>query len=436
MIRAVFNMAQIANARRAFQKLKRERFRQTGTNTRNEQLTCTKYQDAAESGCLRLFLHRPPSKRVLETRNVNGESILHIATRRGYLDIVKACVNLGADIRAIDKIHNTLLHKAADRCDLDIFRYFLELELNPDRYNRKRETPLHIAIQQKNLALVKLLVDLKVNLNARDNFGYCVLHRAVRVGNIDIVQKLIQCGSLIHTTDNDGNTPLHDAIKFGNLDIISCLLLTNQTKIDFKNLNGNTALHYAVLLCKDVVDVQCVCLLKDVYGANVTVQNKSGYTPLHLAAHFNRVLVARELLRVDDVHTDFDQRDQDLVTQLKNCDGDTALHCAARSTKVDTNIMHQYYVQRRSRANQGILDSDPLNVFKSEMPCDNMILLLLHRGFVQNAINEMGDTPLEVAKKTLNKYTANLLKAIEMRYVDILSRHKHILPKPSKIYTR
>lgn len=108
---------------------------------------------------------------------------------------------------------------------------------------------------------------------------------------------------------------LIDAIKDDEYDDVEDILSGKGVKINKKDKKGRTALHYAVQVSKDIVDL----VLEQ--EPNVDIRDKNGDTPLHLAVSSDlrtkyKLRIIRALI------------DADVKLDKKNDDGDTPLHIA------------------------------------------------------------------------------------------------------------
>ncbi|KAM7154789.1 uncharacterized protein WM277_011088 [Molossus nigricans] len=91
--------------------------------------------------------------------------------------------------------------------------------------------------------------------------------------------------------DNNNETALIQAVKYQQEECAT-ILLDNGAYPDVANINGNTALHYAVLGHNmAIVEKLLSC------RANLEVKNRDGLTPLSLAQRENRKQVVSLLLK-------------------------------------------------------------------------------------------------------------------------------------------
>ena len=128
-------------------------------------------------------------------------------------------------------------------------------------------------VEDGNIQLVKNYIDSGYNLNIQDEYGYTPLIYAILKDNIEIVELLLNAGADIK---------------------IVKLLLNADADVDKQNINGDTALIFAVK------NLEIVKLLLD-SGADIDKQNNKGYTALTAAASNNNLEVVEFLL---DYHAD------------------------------------------------------------------------------------------------------------------------------------
>ena len=102
------------------------------------------------------------------------------------------------------------------------------------------------AVKDNTLDIVKILLDKGADPKEKVNHGLTPLMIATQGGKYDTAKLLIEHGANIDNHENlFGNVPLHLAISFGHIRILR-LIIENHASIDFKALDGATALTYAV----------------------------------------------------------------------------------------------------------------------------------------------------------------------------------------------
>ena len=267
---------------------------------------------------------------------------LIVAVQSGNLDCVKVLLNYKADI---EEQGESLRYR--DRCDsfpymyytgpplfvaaangnLDILSYLVEqgasvnASSSSGRYtfppfdNKFQYTPLIVAFRNGHFDAFTFLIDKGADVNLQDHDGYTALHYAVESENFDAFSWLVYNGADVNLQYRNGQSALH----FASSDICQCLiqnqadidvrdsryctpliqascnndvkkvamLIENGAKVDLQDMNGNTALHHAVLNSYYSLDFECtpdICLALLTAKASIHLCNSQGWTPLLLAS--------------------------------------------------------------------------------------------------------------------------------------------------------
>jgi hypothetical protein len=116
------------------------------------------------------------------SQNVNSQDFtdsatpLHLASKRGHLEVARMLIERGADVSAQDK---------------------------------DGQTPLHLASQAGRVNVARMLVERDAEVSAQDKDGQTPLHQASQVGELEVACMLIERGVDVSAPNKDGRTPLH-----------------------------------------------------------------------------------------------------------------------------------------------------------------------------------------------------------------------------------
>ncbi|XP_052794552.1 uncharacterized protein LOC128227766 isoform X1 [Mya arenaria] len=135
-----------------------------------------------------------------------GDNPIHLAARRGKLEIIKKMVQAGANVDQQNQAGgNTAMHYAAKYGYLDVVRYLQSegADLNP--YNSEGETPLHKAVQGQPMEVIETLVELGMDKNIANKVnGDTPLHTAMQVGAQESMEALLIVGAKTNVLNRDG----------------------------------------------------------------------------------------------------------------------------------------------------------------------------------------------------------------------------------------
>ncbi len=223
-----------------------------------------------------------------------------LASRKGYIDIIKTLIKAGLDCNFKDNINglNYLMilldnfHLHEEKLNQEILDLFLSngIDINDKdfdgdtiliraldgRYEKfakllidsgadiniqsgsSGSSALILAIENGYNEMVKILIDKGANVNAKDNKGYTALIKVitycpfnrffVKMQNdecIKIARFLIDNGANVNAQMNNGYTPLIYAVIFNKADMVR-LLISNNADINIKDMHDRTALSVAI----------------------------------------------------------------------------------------------------------------------------------------------------------------------------------------------
>nr|XP_040037982.1 ankyrin-2b isoform X18 [Gasterosteus aculeatus aculeatus] len=297
--------------------------------------------------CVEHFPEQPPL--MLSDSNT---SFLR-AARAGNIDKVLEYLKGGVDIGTSNQNGLNALHLAAKEGHVDLVQELLERGAAVDSATKKGNTALHISSLAGQAEVVKILVQRGAEINSQSQNGFTPLYMAAQENHMDVVRHLLENGGNQSTATEDGFTPLAIALQQGHNQVVS-VLLENDTK-------GKVRLPALHIAARKDDTKSAALLLQNDHNADVqskmmvnrtTENGKSGFTPLHIAAHYGNVNVATLLLNrgaavdftarngITPVHVASKRGNTNMVALLldrgsqidgKTRDGLTPLHCAARS---------------------------------------------------------------------------------------------------------
>ena len=285
-----------------------------------------------------------------KTGDQNGSISLMAAIEKDHMAMVKAVIDGGIDLNKRFTSEDTVLHFAAGTGHPDAANMLINAGAALDALNEEKNTPLMMALKNRHFDTVNRLIDKGADVNNSNIKGETTLHCAAGTGHVDTVQILIEADVELDAQDREGLTPLmialqndcpnnaktedvrenneHDEKK--NYKEVANLLIEKGADINKKNMNGETALHFAaktghIDIMKKLVDaLKKKQINKQIEAkAEMDAQNKTGWTPLMIAVKYGHNGIAEVLLN------------EGVDLNRKNKFGETALYHASDSGNLD-----------------------------------------------------------------------------------------------------
>lgn len=190
----------------------------------------------------------------------HGNTLLHWALLSGNDKLAERLLKKGADASISNSTHHSSFYIAAQKGKGKIMDLMMEtcpekIDIYSDRHNW---TALHTAVREGWKEATRFLLRNHVDINARSALGKTPLHLAASKYHTGMLQELLKANPDLNAQDMQGNTPLHEAALADT--------------VSFKTIK--------MLLAK---------------GADPSIRNKDGLTPLQLAVQRRRMKMA-ELL--------------------------------------------------------------------------------------------------------------------------------------------
>ncbi len=272
------------------------------------------YITAVRLGCVKeaaAFIERDPK---LATRpSVDGGMQMSEAAAAGHEAMVRLLLDHGASPDRDVKGCYTPLHEAATNGHADVVQLLLDRGARIDPLANGRDSPLCVAASRGQVDVVRLLIKRGASLTGAG--GESPFWIAAQYGQKEIVEILWAEAKEKHVV-----LPLDSALiiaaRIGNKDEVEFLIAQGAVvQPSFPSGRGVTALQYAA----GGGNKDIVALLLD-KGAAIDAPGLSGATPLHDAAHVNRLASAAVLL------------EHGAAVNTVNDEGETPLHLAARNS--------------------------------------------------------------------------------------------------------
>ncbi|WP_353279010.1 ankyrin repeat domain-containing protein [Wolbachia endosymbiont (group B) of Longitarsus flavicornis] len=181
----------------------------------------------------------------INAEDKDGNTPLHNAASKGYLNVVKYLIEKGANLEAKDHDGRTPIYDASWNGHLDIVKCLIEKGVNVNATDKNGWTPLHWAASKGNLEIAKSLIEKGADINAKNIYGKKPIHRAAEKNYETVIELLLSKGANVNDTDKSGWTPLHWASQNGHLDVVK-YLVNRGAEVNAKANDGKTPLDIAI----------------------------------------------------------------------------------------------------------------------------------------------------------------------------------------------
>jgi ankyrin repeat protein len=238
---------------------------------------------------------------LLNINDINGDSVLEYAIRRGSKDIIDRLQKLGVNLKAIDAQGRTLMHVAAIVGNVEMMIFLKSLGLQYQKPDNSGRNPLSYAAEFAHIEVFEHLKNSPgMGFDVADKAGFKPIHYAALGGHLIVVEWLLinkytKIDDVIDIAIENNSVAALNVI-IDNLrsylastyseDELQHNLIETLAKV--KAATGETILEYAVRIgSKDIVE-----RLQQL-GLDLFVTDAQGCTLLHIAAKLGNVEVAK-----------------------------------------------------------------------------------------------------------------------------------------------
>lgn len=308
----------------------------------------------------------------IKAEDANKNEILFTAVKKGYYLIVEDIINYDVDLNNIQENGDPLLHVASKNGQHDIVNLLLKHGADLHAKNCNGETVMLCAVQNNDAELVETFIRHGVDIAQMPELLHTVIQNW-KNNSIYMIDILLKHNLNINYCNRDGLNALHLILlllekenEFCNqwIDFVADIidyLLSRGANVDAKTKLDSTALHMVVSINGDDSKIENLigAILK--HNPDVNSKDKTGCTPLHLAAQMgNCVMIAMLLNSGSDINitNDLGLTPLDCVLKEKSYYTSFLFHSPSYSVNSlffklahydeATNIMHAHIIKLKA----------------------------------------------------------------------------------------
>jgi len=374
------------------------------------------------------------NSRTVRSKDSNGLTILHLASKAGRPDSTAKIIAAMAPVNDRDKSGKTPLDYAlaeggsegfAETAELlilaggtsrDPFYDYFAPAARSNNYNIRITdgyAAIHYAAYMGFSGYISFIAGKKADIDLKNNSGATALHEAYKEGRLEIVSQLITLGAKVNEQDAKGNTPLHLAAPAAKHEAALALLLENNADPNLRDEHGETPLHVMIALGRPAKLTELLLAA----NADVRVRNIKGMTPLYMAVENKRADLIPMLLEHGSDIFAADNKSSDntpleravidndpevlkaIITKdtvlQKDSAGNTPIHIALKN-KADVNVV-ELIVNLQGDINARNKEGNTAIHIAAIVDHGTAGALLLSRGADIFAPNSRGESPLYLA---------------------------------------
>ena len=172
------------------------------------------------------------------------------------------------------------------------------------------KTPCHVACSSGSIDIVKSFTEAAINSNpflltdTNDN-GFNIFHFAAIKGSLSVIEHLVHViglaaaiidtvsiNDLLEAKTIEGHTPIYLSCVNGHMEVVKSLATSCPSTISMVDNNGRGLMHAAA----HSINVKLINYLADEYKLESDASDKTGATPLHIAAEIGNFIAFKALI--------------------------------------------------------------------------------------------------------------------------------------------
>lgn len=231
-----------------------------------------------------------------------GYTAMNYAACAGYVGVVEALLDGGADPEVEDDQGGRPIQRAIDDNEYAVVRLLLQRRVQWNFRDRLGRTLLHSAACNDRTRIIRLLLETckDLDVNGQGNAGETALHDAARSGFVETCKVLLEFGARTDIKNRGGRTPVRSAKDAGQTEVLEVLREARDKEIhpvhkaDTFKITGELPLPLAVQQ-GDLPTLRARIAAATADELNAFSPDSSD-TPLHTACHYLRSDIVELLL--------------------------------------------------------------------------------------------------------------------------------------------
>ena len=167
-----------------------------------------------------------PLKDFYEIKFIKNRNLLHLDCLNGHLSLLRICKDKAGEafqtiLNETDIDGQSLLHTAAKKGFEQIFKFLIDSNADINQTNSQGQNIVHLLVEHHQSHCLEFILDYlrlnskldKIDIDLRSlNGGETALHIAARINNVTAIRILTSFGSCAQIKDSNSNTPLKNAL--------------------------------------------------------------------------------------------------------------------------------------------------------------------------------------------------------------------------------